>query len=109
MGLSPQLELWAEASVLNAGAATFASNSGNFLSVNRSAAGIVDVTLLPDHGVDAAERAVVLTPSNPGGAAILAVVDATASTDTVLRVKTYSDAGAATDSGFSILIVRKRP
>ena len=109
MGLSPQLDVYASASVLNAGAATFASNSGNFLSVARSAAGIVDVTLLADHGVDAAERAVLITPSNPGGAAILAALDATASTDTVLRVKTYSDAGVATDSGFSILIVRKRP
>jgi uncharacterized membrane-anchored protein len=109
MGLSPQLELWAEASVLNAGAATFASNSGNFLSVNRTAAGIVDVTLLPDHGVDATERAVLVTASNPGGVAAIASIDSTASTDTVLRVKTWDAAGAALDSGFSILIVRKRP
>lgn len=109
MGLSPQLELWAEASVINTGVASFQNNSGRFISVARTAAGIVDVTLEPDQGVDAAERAILVTPSNAGGASILAVIDSAASTDNVLRVKTYSDAGAAADSSFSILVIKKRP
>lgn len=109
MSLSPQLELWAGASVLNAGAASFASNSGNFASVVRSAAGIVDVTLLADHGVDAADREVLVTGANAGGTPVIAVLDSAASTDTVLRVKTWTDGGIAADANFSILVVKKRP
>lgn len=108
MGLSPQLELWAEASIVNTGVVSFGSNSGRFLSVVRSAAGIVDVTLQPDQGADFADRAVLISPGNAGGTSVLAVLDLTASSDTVYRIRSYSDAGAALDTSFSILIVKKR-
>jgi hypothetical protein len=108
MSLSPSLELWAEASIINTGVVSFASNSGRFLSVLRSAAGVVDVTLQPDQGVDFAERAVLISPGNAGGVSVIAVLDLTASTDTVYRVRSFTDAGLAADTSFSILIVKKR-
>ena len=107
MGLSPDLELWALASITNTGVVSFAANSGRFLSVARAAAGDVTVTLQPDQGADLAERAVVIQANDP--AARFATLDITAPSDTALRVRTWSDAGAATDASFSIVVFKKRP
>lgn len=106
---SPQVELWAAARVtIAAGVASFAWQSGKFLSVARTAAGKVTVTLQADQGVDpATARAVLLTLNDANGGMISE--DLTAPSDTVILLESFSLAGADADRDFTIAILRKRP
>lgn len=106
MSLAPQVDVWAAASVLNTGVVSFAMNSGKFASVTRAGAGDVTVNLGTSSGVDATERAVLLS-INSTTADDQAQLDP-ASGDNALRILTFR-AGVAADIPFSIVVLRKRP
>lgn len=111
---TPNLELWAFVSVDSAGA--IVSRSHNVASVAHVAAsGIYDVTLATtaggqgsDWGVDSTERGLIVS-INDASVDRAATVTPGASTDSLIRVKTTDLAAAATDAGFTLLVLRKRP
>ena len=104
MSLNPQVEVWAAATVSAAGA--FVSQSGKFSSV-ALVGSTYALTLLPDQGVDAAERFVVLSSTDASAADRTVSLNTAAASDTVLVVQGFN-AGAAGPCAFSIVVLKKR-
>jgi len=104
MSLNPQVEVWAAATVSAAGA--FVSQSGKFSSVVLIGS-TYTLTLLPDQGVDAAERFVLVSPTDASAADRSVTLNTSAASDTVLAVQGFN-AGAAGPCAFSIVVLKKR-
>lgn len=104
MSLNPQVEVWAAATVSAAGA--FVSQSGKFASV-ALAGSTYTLTLQPDQGVDAAERFVIVSPTDASAADRSVTLNTTVPSDTVLAVQGFQ-AGVAGACAFSIVVLKKR-
>ena len=104
MSLNPQVEVWAAATISAAGA--FVSQSGKFASVGL-AGSTYTLTLLPDQGVDAAERYVIVSSADASAADRSVTLNTTAASDTVLTVQGFQ-AGVAGACAFSIVVFKKR-
>jgi len=65
------------------------------------------LTLLPDQGVDAAERYVVVSSTDLSAADRAVSVNGSVSSDTVITVQGFQ-AGVAGTCAFSILVYKKR-
>lgn len=104
---TPQIEVWAHVTfTVAAGVVTIQSNSGKVASVTRAAAGDYTINLQANEGVDASLLGFQATALDT--AARIAVLDFAGSTDTAKHLLTFSDAGAATDTGVSVVITKKR-
>jgi len=104
MSLTPQVEVWAAASISAAGA--FLSQSGKFSSV-ALVGSTYTLTLLPDQGVDAAERYIAVSSTDLSAADRAVSVNGAIATDNVVTVQGFQ-AGVAGVCAFSILIYKKR-
>lgn len=104
---TPQIEIHAAVSFTVAGGVvTILSNTGKVASVTNAGAGLFDVTLQANEGVDDSLRFVLATPID--GTSVFASLNRALSTDTNLRINVRSDAGALTDANLNVVIFKKR-
>lgn len=104
---TPQIEIHAAVSFTVAGGVvTILSNTGKVASVTNAGAGLFDVTLQANEGVDDSLRFVSITPID--GTSSIVSLNRAASSDTVLRVLSFNNAGVATDANLNVVIFKKR-